>query len=114
MAAKDYYSSLNKAIDNTYKNAVNARLGGELKFNTYMFRLGGAYYGNPYQNESASLFKVSGGLGYRNKGIFIDLTYVYTLNKDVNYPYLLQDKPNVPAAIKNTGGNIIATFGFKL
>ncbi|KAA9041303.1 aromatic hydrocarbon degradation protein [Ginsengibacter hankyongi] len=112
--SKNYYSSLTDAIKNTYKNAINARIGGELKYNTYMFRLGGAYYGNPYKNETASLYKVSGGLGYRNKGIFIDLTYVYTINKDINYPYLLQDKPNVPALIKNTGGNIIATIGFKI
>jgi len=112
--SKDYYSSLTDAIKNIYKNVINARIGGELKFNTYMFRLGAAYYGNPYKNETASLYKVSGGLGYRNKGIFIDLTYVYTINKDINYPYLLQDKPNVPALIKNTGGNIIATIGFKI
>ena len=113
-AAKDYYSSLTDAIKNAYKNAFNARIGGELKFNTYMFRLGGAYYGNPYKNETASLYKVSGGVGYRNKGIFIDLTYVYSITKDVNYPYLLQDKPNTPAMIKNNGGNIIATIGFKI
>ncbi|MEO8412786.1 MAG: aromatic hydrocarbon degradation protein [Ginsengibacter sp.] len=112
--SKDYYSSLNKVIDNLYNNAFNVKLGGELKFNTYMFRLGAAYYGNPYKNETASLYKVSGGLGYRNKGIFIDLTYVYTLNKNVNYPYLLQDKPNTPAYIKNNGGGIIATIGFKI
>jgi len=112
--SKDYYSSLTQAIKNTYKNAINARIGGEVKFDTYMFRLGGAYYGNPYKNESANLFKVSGGLGYRNKGIFIDLTYVYTLNKDINYPYQLQDKPNSAAIIKNNGGNIIATIGFKI
>jgi hypothetical protein len=113
-AGKDYYSSLNNVIDNLYKNAFNFRLGGEVKFNTIMFRLGGAYYGNPYKNETANLYKVSGGLGYRNKGIFIDLTYVYSINKDVNYPYLLQDKPNTPATIKNNGGNIIATIGFKI
>jgi hypothetical protein len=112
--SKDYYLSLTDVIKNTYKNAINARIGGELKFNTYMVRLGGAYYGNPYKNETASLYKVSGGLGYRNKGIFVDLTYVYTINKDIHYPYLLQDKPNVPAMIKNTGGNIIATIGFKI
>ncbi|MEP6927120.1 MAG: aromatic hydrocarbon degradation protein [Ginsengibacter sp.] len=113
-ADKDYYSSLNKVIDNLYKNAINVRLGGEVKFNTIMFRLGGAYYGNPYKNETANLYKVSGGLGYRNKGIFVDLTYVYSINKDIHYPYLLQDKSNSPASIKTNGGNIIATIGFKI
>ncbi len=112
--AADYYSSLNKTIDNLYKNAFNFRLGGEVKFNTFMVRLGGAYYSNPYKYEKADLVKVSGGLGYRNKGIFIDLTYIYSLNKDIHYPYLLQDKANIPATIKNNGGNIVATIGFKI
>jgi len=112
--AKTYYRSLNTTIDNLYRNAINFRLGGELKFNTVMFRLGGAYYGNPYKNNQSDLVKLSGGLGYRNKGFFIDLTYVQSLNKDINYPYLLQDKPNTAAFLKNNAGNIILTFGFKI
>ena len=111
---KDYYATLNKTIDDLYKNAINVRLGGEVKFNTVMFRLGGAYYGNPYKNESADLVKLSGGLGYRDKGIYIDLTYVQSLKKDVHYPYLLGDKPNAPAFLKNNAGNIVLTFGFKI
>lgn len=113
-SAKSYYSSLSDVIKTVYKNTVNARIGGELKFDTYMFRLGGAYYGNPYQGQSASLYKISGGVGYRNKGVFIDLTYVYTLAKDLHYPYMLQDKMNVPAYIKTSSGNVIMTVGFKI
>lgn len=109
-----YYSELNDVIDDIYKSALNFRLGGELKFNTLMVRLGGAYYSNPYQNEKASRIKIGGGLGYRNKGVFIDLTYVHSLNKDVNYPYRLQDNVYYPAFVKNNVGNIIATVGFKL
>ncbi len=113
-AASDYYSSLNNTIDNLYKSAVNVRLGGEVKLNTFMVRLGGAYYGNPYVNQDANLVKLSGGLGYRNKGFFLDLTYSHSLMKDVNYPYRLQDKANSPAFLKNNVGNVIATFGFKI
>ena len=32
---------------------------------------------------------LSGGLGYRNKGMFIDLTYVHTISKDVDFSYRL-------------------------
>lgn len=110
---RDYYKSVNRSIDNLYKNAVNVKLGGEIKFNTIMFRLGGAYYGNPYQNESANITKISGGFGYRNRGMFLDLTYVYSLNKDINYPYHLHDVANSPATLKNMAGNIFATVGFK-
>jgi len=112
--AAEYFRSLNKTIDNLYKNTFNARLGGEMKFNTFMVRLGGAYYGNPYQNAKSDVMKVSGGVGYRNRGFFMDLTYVYSIAKDIHYPYLLEDKPNAPAYLKNNAGSIIATVGFKL
>jgi hypothetical protein len=46
-----------------------------------MVRLGGAYYGNPYVDESSDVVKVSGGVGYRNRGFFMDLTYVYSMAK---------------------------------
>jgi hypothetical protein len=112
--AADYYKDLNQTIDALYKNAINVRLGGELKLNTFMVRLGGAYYGNPYQSQSSDVVKVAGGIGYRNKGIFLDLAYVYSMLKDVNYPYRLQDKASIPAYLKNNNGNIVATIGFKL
>jgi long-subunit fatty acid transport protein len=80
-STKDYFKQLNKTIDNIYKPAFNFKVGGELKFTTIMARLGAAYYGNPYQDlghgEKGSRFQLSGGLGYRNKGVFVDLTYVH-------------------------------------
>jgi hypothetical protein len=109
-----YYHDLTKSLGNVYKNAINARIGGELKFNTFMVRLGGAYYGNPYQKETSDVVKVTGGLGYRNKGVFLDLAYVYSMNKNINYPYILQDKPNSPAYLKTNKGNIVLSLGFKL
>lgn len=119
--AKAYYKELNQTIDDLYKGAVNVRLGGEMKFNTWMARLGGAYYGNPYQFETANLIKVSGGIGYRNKGFFADLTYVHSMNKDAHYPYRLDpdfpenaSRPVMPATLKNNNGNIVFSFGFKI
>jgi len=111
---KSYFDDLNKVVKDQYKGAINVRAGGELKFNTLMLRLGGAYYGNPYKNEKADRVKFSGGLGYRDKGFFADVTYVYSMNKDVNYPYRLKEKQNDPAFLKNNAGNIVATIGFKL
>jgi hypothetical protein len=116
-SSRDYLKSLNKAIDNAYKGAVNFRVGGELKFTTIMARLGASYYGNPYKDlngEKGNKFQASGGLGYRNKGVFVDLTYVYTMGKDVHFPYRLQYAPFSSASIKSTGGNVIVTVGFKM
>lgn len=112
---KDYYTSLNQVIREQYKGAFNFRIGGELKFNVIMARLGFAYYSNPYKDAALKANKMlaSGGIGYRNKGFFVDLTYVHSFNKDVSFPYRLADKNNTFANIKNQRGNIVASIGFK-
>lgn len=115
---RDYLKSLNNAIDQAYKGTINVKVGGELKFTTIMARLGAAYYGNPYKDlghgEKGSRFQLTGGLGYRNKGIFVDFAYVHTMGKDVHFAYRLQNSPFAGASIRNTGGNAILTFGFKI
>jgi len=116
-STSDYLKTLNKAIDKAYKGAFNFRVGGELKFTTVMVRLGAAYYGNPYQDihgEKGSRLNLSGGVGYRNKGFFVDLTYVHSMNKDVNYAYRLSNSPYSGATIKDTRGNVLLTVGFKI
>jgi hypothetical protein len=124
-STQDYLKSLNKSIDAAYKGAFNFRVGGELKFTTIMARLGAAYYGNPYKvitgptllpvsKQKGSRFQLSGGLGYRNKGMFIDIAYVHTMGKDAHYAYRLQNSPFQGASIKSTGGNAILTVGFKI
>lgn len=115
-ADKNYYTSVNQNIKNTYRNAVNFRVGGELKLNTIMVRAGGAYLGNPNKDKAdlkTNRLLVSGGLGYRNKGVFVDLTYVHHINKEVNFPYRLNDKPNTFAPVNGSGGSVMLTTGFK-
>ncbi|QEC55213.1 OmpP1/FadL family transporter [Flavisolibacter ginsenosidimutans] len=114
---KAYFKSLNKTISDTYKGAFNLRAGGELKFTTLMVRAGVAYYGNPYKNihdEKGNRLNLSGGLGYRNKGFFIDATYVYSLNNDVDIAYRLQSAAYYNASLKNTAGKIFLTLGVKI
>jgi len=57
--------------------------------------------------------RLSGGIGYRNNGYFIDLTYVHSVKKDVDLPYRLSDRANTFANTTQTQGNIYATFGLK-
>ncbi len=116
-ATRNYLKSLNRAIDRAFKPAFNFKLGGELKFTTVMVRLGGAYYGNPYKNlagEKGHRFQLTGGLGYRHKGMFIDLAYVHTMGRDVHFAYRLQNSPFQAANIRNTAGNALLTLGFKI
>jgi hypothetical protein len=112
----DYFKGVNSATKQIYKGAFNFRAGGEIKFNIIAARLGFAYYGKPYDDNmlKASKMNVSGGLGYRNKGIFVDLTYVQSINKDVNFPYRVDaPRANTFAQLKDNSGNILLTVGFK-
>lgn len=110
-----YYDGVNTGIKQYYKNAFNFRVGGEIKFTTVMARLGFSYYTDPYKESELKGNKMylSGGLGYRNKGFFIDATYVYNLSNDINFPYRLSDKANTFALVKGKGSNIAITTGFK-
>lgn len=114
--ANNYYTSLNNLVKEYYKGAVNVRLGGELKFDPIAVRLGASYYGSPYSDKAlkASRLMLAGGLGYRNHGFILDLTYTHSINKDVNFPYRLNDKPNTFASWNNNRGNVIITLGFKI
>ena len=113
---KTYYSNVNNAIDQRYKGVFNFRAGGEVKFTTIMARAGFAYYGNPYKDNAQlknDRMLLSGGLGYRNKGVFVDLTYVHSIMNDTHVPYYLADRPNTFAQGKNIKGNVMLTFGVK-
>jgi hypothetical protein len=81
-----------------------------------MVRAGGSYYSTPYKDNAlpSNIMQASGGIGYRDHGIFIDLTYVYTFNKDVNFPYRLADKANTFATTQTMRNNVMLTFGVKL
>jgi long-subunit fatty acid transport protein len=111
----NYFDQLNNAVDELYKGTFNARIGGELKFHTFMIRGGFAYFGNPYEQSDikADRMNISGGLGYRDRGMFIDLTYVHQLGKDVFYPYRLNQGFFAPVNLKNGTGNVLLTVGFK-
>jgi hypothetical protein len=112
---KTYYKALNKVVKKEYKGNFNFRVGGDLKFKIIMARMGFAYYGNPYKDAAykASRMLLSGGLGYRNKGFFVDLSYVHAMYKDVSFPYRLEDRANTFATLKQQRGNVVATVGLK-
>lgn len=114
---KAFYEPYNEAVDAIAKSAFNVRVGGELKFKILMARLGLAYYGNPYKDKAlkASRMNLSGGLGYRNKGVFVDLTYVHRLHRDINFPYRVNaPRANTFASLRDNGGTVLLTLGFKI
>ena len=110
-----YLSEVNSVMQEQFKSAVNVRLGGEIKFNTLMARAGFNFIGNPYKvsDINSNRINISTGLGYRNKGIFFDLTYIHQLMKDVTFPYRLYNGFFEQGFVKGTNGILVATIGFK-
>jgi len=111
----NYLEEVNAAIKDQYGSAMNFRIGGELKFNTIMARLGYNYMGNAFQSTTlkGTQSNISGGLGYRNKGYFLDLTYVHRMIKDASFPYRLDNGFFAPGFVKGTNGNVVVTVGMK-
>ncbi len=110
-----YLQQVNASVKDYYKGNFNFKVGGELKFTVFAVRLGAAYFGSPYADEqlNVSKFLATGGIGYRNKGMFIDLGYSHSFNKDVNFPYRLNDVANTYAVQTGSTINVLLTLGFK-
>jgi long-subunit fatty acid transport protein len=110
-----YLDKVNDGVKSYFKGNFNFKVGGELKFNVFAVRLGTAYFGSPYTDAQidASRVLATGGIGYRNKGMFIDLGYAHTFVKDVNFAYRLNDVANTYATQTGSTSNIVLTLGFK-
>ncbi|MFN4284437.1 MAG: OmpP1/FadL family transporter [Lacibacter sp.] len=115
----DYFRGVNNDIVNLYRMALNARIGGEVKFKTFMVRGGFNYLGSPYvknalpDNIKAWTMTPSLGIGYRDKGIFADLTYAHAFGRNIHFPYMLGEN-SYPFARNNFfAGQLVATVGLK-
>ena len=111
--------SNNNEIRDSYKGAVNFRIGGEYKIANLMLRAGYNTTGSPYKNLDFSSETISGGVGYRKKNMYIDLTYQNFSRNSENTPYVISE--NYPdfsttgngetASLKNTRNSVFLTIG---
>ncbi len=109
--------AVNDAIKNTYKSAVNLRLGGEVKVKDMALRAGYAFYGSPYQaNSSVGTRSIlSAGTGYRTNSWFLDATLLYAMHKRHEAPYVLArtDAAVTNATIQQSITQVVLTWGWR-
>ena len=113
------FQSENAAIQRSYKQAVNVRLGGELRADAFRFRAGAGYFGSPFsdagsayipfdrfggavtatENLDASRLIFSLGAGLRQPNYYLDVTLMNQRRKDKFSPYVTESQqvfnPNV-------------------
>jgi hypothetical protein len=109
----DSYEDINDEIRTSYGSWGNIRIGTEWRLQNFRLRGGFAYFSNPYRNNinNSERLQASGGLGYRGRFFFADVTYVWSQMKEDYYLY--------NAALVNPSQNtyytnsVLTTIGFR-
>ncbi|SMD34166.1 hypothetical protein SAMN04488029_1878 [Reichenbachiella faecimaris] len=103
----------NQDIRNLYQNTINFRTGVEIRLRSFRIRGGYNYQGDPYVDSpiNNSIKQLSGGLGYRNREFFVDLSVVHSKWKTLRTPYTITDIAYPTAYIENKNLNVSVTFG---
>lgn len=112
------YTEKNDILRTSLNSASNLRLGGELRLGKAYLRSGYGYYGKPYKstedNGSLDYRTISGGIGFREKNISIDLGYTNLKYQEVYFLYPFDSSIDVADANLSTIKNILSlTAGFK-
>lgn len=109
----DSYDDVNHAISSDYRSWGNIRAGTEWRVSNFRIRAGFGYFSNPYTGgtNNSERYQVSGGLGYRAKHFFADVTYVWSR---MNQDYYLYDPAMVnPALITYYTNTVSTTVGVR-
>ncbi|CAG4998766.1 hypothetical protein DYBT9275_02075 [Dyadobacter sp. CECT 9275] len=103
-------------IKDTFRNTVNARIGGELRAGVFRGRLGFAYIADPYMARSDGTkrdkYLMSAGVGVRNSRFFADLGATFSTYKSLYSPYILNNPEDYSTAeVSNKTVNVMLTVG---
>lgn len=101
-------SDQKRLIQDTYKDVINLKLGGEVRFSNVHLRAGANYLADPYVNtdgidRSETLFTL--GAGYRNSRFFADVAGVFNQFTSAYTPYTLNNPEDFASARLNTNRN---------
>lgn len=112
----DSYTDVNNTISTNYQSWGNIRVGTEWRISDFRVRGGFAWFSNPYTgamavNNNSERFQISGGLGYRSRYFFADVSYVYAQSRENYYLYDASMVP--PAQLTLTSHTVLTTVGFR-
>ena len=113
------FADANDVIRNKYTSTSPLRVGAEYRIGNYSLRGGTAFTSSPLNTQyiagGADFKKTSygGGIGIRDKDLFVDIGYMYTESNEYFQPYTLrnQDVPGVKNKARTN--NVTITFGVR-
>ncbi|MCX6283525.1 MAG: hypothetical protein NTW31_04720 [Bacteroidetes bacterium] len=107
------YTTVNDEIASSFQSWGNIRVGTEWKIADFRIRAGAAYFSNPYTSSGTDCarYTLSGGLGYRVKHFYADVTYQWAQSKEEYYLYNYAGM--VPSTNTYTTSTVLTTIGFR-
>ena len=109
-------SDQKRGIQSEFKDVINLKAGGELRFGVARVRAGLNYLGDPRKNSdafntSSTVIGTLGG-GIRNNRFFADISYSRTSRNFAFTPYTLVNETDYESAtLKQTKGTLGISFG---
>jgi hypothetical protein len=114
-----YSTQITNVVAQQHANAINVRLGAEVRVNQFSYRAGGAFNGNPYGGNSnygnASSSQISLGAGFRSTSFFVDVALAVRRQTTREFIYVVQNSGNLntPATVNRNSTLAAATIGWK-
>ncbi len=113
------YSDVNTTIKQRYGASHTFRFGGEYRYDIMRFRLGGSYSTSPFSSNiitdsktDQSQYSVTGGMGFRNKNVYIDVAYAYTHKGSFYSQYSLNNVAQAGISESLSNNRLMFTIGF--
>ncbi|MBC5774451.1 hypothetical protein H8S95_10290 [Pontibacter sp. KCTC 32443] len=109
-----YFSGINSRISETYKSAMNYRIGAEGRYEVFRLRAGYAISESPYKNSAfdakVNIFTL--GAGVRLQKYYADIAYAHTTGNSLYSPYTFSNGEGNPVVdIENKQSNVMFTVG---
>ncbi|TFH27765.1 MAG: hypothetical protein E4H10_02730 [Bacteroidia bacterium] len=114
--AYDYrFQEENDEISRGFQAAHNLKAGAEVRINSLYLRAGGQHLMSPFTDarNNAESWIYSGGLGFRTKKFYFDVSYSHSTRNDVIGMYSYEPGVNEVALNEVNGNNLMTTLGFK-
>ncbi|NDK56437.1 OmpP1/FadL family transporter [Pontibacter fetidus] len=109
-----YFSGVNSRINETYKSAMNYRIGAEGRYEVFRLRGGYAISESPYKNSAfdAKTNTLTLGAGVRLQKYYADVAYARTTGNSLYSPYTFANGEGNPIVdLDNKQTNVMFTVG---